>query len=61
MAAILLAVSCDRTLDEQSVDASQSAASLQEVALMLSSLPLGREQMDEVHSAVMASSENGDD
>ena len=61
LAAILLAVSCDRTLDEQSVDASQGAASLQEVALMLSSLPLGREQMDEVHSAVMASSENGYD
>ena len=61
LAAILLAVSCDRTLDEQSVDASQSASSLQEVALMLSSLPLGREQMEEVHSAVMASSGNGYD
>ena len=61
LAAILLAVSCDRTLDEQSVEASQSASSLQEVALMLSSLPLGREQMDEVHSAVMASSDNGYD
>ena len=61
LAAILLAVSCDRTLDEQSVDASQSAASLQEVALMLSSLPLGREQMEEVHAAVMSSSGNGYD
>ncbi len=61
LAAILLAVSCDRTLDKQSVEASQGASSLQEVALMLSSLPLGREQMDEVHSAVMASSSNGYD
>lgn len=61
LAAILLAVSCDRTLDEQSVDASPSASSLQEVALMLSSLPLGREQMEEVHSAVTASSGNGYD
>ena len=61
LAVILLAVSCDRTLDEQSVDASRSASSLQEVALMLSSLPLGREQMEEVHSAVMASSGNGYD
>ena len=61
LAAILLAVSCDRTLDEQSVEASQSAASLKEVALMLSSLPLGREQMEEVHTAVMSSSGNGYD
>ena len=61
LAAILLAVSCDRTLDEQSADASQSASSLQEVALMLSSLPLGREQMEEVHSAVTSSSGNGYD
>ena len=61
LAAILLAVSCDRTLDEQSSDASQSASSLKEVALMLSSLPLGREQMEEVHTAVMASSGNGYD
>ena len=61
LAAILLAVSCDRTLDEQSSDALQSASSLKEVALMLSSLPLGREQMEEVHAAVMASSENGYD
>ena len=61
LAAILLAVSCDRTLDKQSFEASQGASSLQEVALMLSSLPLGREQMDEVHSAVTASSSNGYD
>ena len=61
LAAILLAVSCDRTLDKQSADASQSASSLQEVAQMLSSLPLGREQMEEVHSAVTASSGNGYD
>ena len=60
-AAILLAVSCDRTLDEQSAEASQSASSLKEVALMLSSLPLGREQMEEVHAAVTASSANGYD
>ena len=39
----------------------QSRVSFQEVAQMLSSLPLGEEQLREVHDAVSASSQNGYD
>ncbi|MBO4339992.1 MAG: hypothetical protein J5835_00990, partial [Bacteroidales bacterium] len=39
----------------------QSRVSSQEVAQMLSSLPLGEEQLREVHDAVSASSQNGYD
>ena len=61
LAAILLAVSCDWIPVEQGVEASQSATTLQEVAQMLSALPLDGRQFSEVHSAVTASTLNGYD
>ncbi len=61
LAAILLAVSCDGIQGEQVAEASSSATTLQEVAQMLSSLPLDGRQFAEVHSAVTASTLNGYD
>lgn len=61
LAAILLAVSCDWIPAGQGEEASGNATTLQEVAQMLSALPLGGKQFSEVHSAVTASTLNGYD
>ena len=61
LAAILLAVSCDWIPVEQGVEASGNATTLQEVAQMLSALPLDGKQFSEVHSAVTSSILNGYD
>ena len=56
---LLVLFSCDPATRE--TDREDSPVSLSSIARMMSELPLGREQLREVHSAVSASTENGYD
>ena len=56
---VLLLISCDPSTREDPRD--DSPISLSNIARMMSELPLGSEQLREVHSAVSSSTENGYD
>lgn len=58
---IFLSVSCEKNVREAPDDGAQVAADLEDVAQILSAIPMGTEQMSEVFSAVTASSANGYD
>lgn len=56
--ALLASISCSK---DNTPGTETPSISLQEVAVMLSHLPIGQEQLDEVHDAVSSSSGNGYD
>lgn len=60
-AVLLCASACDRSADPVESGNKTGLMSKREVAMMLSSLPLGEEQIYEVYDAVGASSSNGYD
>lgn len=60
MLSLVMAVSCDNVIDDPFVKDKQEM-SLPEIARMMAELPLGEEQLREVHGAVVSSSEHGYD
>lgn len=58
---LLLAAACSGTLEKEEPVVPQGNPSLSELAGILSELPIGKEQMEEVRDAVSASSGNGYD